>query len=429
MNFNDEIANLALDLAKSLWAELGVGGVPARHDWQALDLEPLIIFTASLTLAAEPFVASTIRWCAANATCISLPRLRSLAPRFSPSTREALSGYQRAVAKAASARQQESPQARPENGEAIDLRRPALIQLRLRALFGSGARTEVLRLLLSDPEEARTAASLVAGAGFSKPTIVQVLETLTAAGVTKVEPDDGAGVVYQLTRPTDLATAVSGVPVAFPDWIAVFQVIDAIRSYAASGVSDHKGRVAAARATVAGLQSQLGDLGVEAQVPAIKTDASVTAFEHWAHSFVAEHAGATQRADAHEAAYAIHRLALGGWIATVTVAGAEPRPLALSDVTMHPERRARRRERAEPLSAAAAVVHMVLQDMLARGLQRRLGSTVDRTEASEPQLPELSREFAAELLMAMPSGQATTFSEKFLQTWLANRRHWHDLSA
>ena len=429
MNFSDEIANLALDLAKSLWAEMGVGGAQSRHDWQAIDLESLIIFTASLRVVAEPFVASTVRWCSTNTPCISIPRLRSLAPEFSKSTQEALLVYQQAIASAASERPRNGPRMEIAAGDHPDLKRPALIQLRLRALFGAGARAEVLRLLLADPAEQRTAASLVYGARFSKTSVNQALDTLTAAGVTRVEPY-ADGLVYQLTRPTDLATAVSGVPVAFPDWIAVFTVIDAIRSYAATKTeSDGKARLAAARTTVAGLQSQLGHLGVEAQVPAIKTDASVTAFEHWAQSFVAEHAGATQRADVHEAAYSIHRLAIGGWIVTVTVAGAQPRPLGLSDVRFQPERRVKRRDKADPLAAAGAVVHVMLQDMLGRGLQRQLGSAVERSETSEPHLPALSREFAAELLLPMHSGQAATFSERFLQTWLANRRQWHDLSA
>ncbi len=428
MNFTDEIANLALDLAKSLWAELGVGSAHSRHGWQAIDLEPLIIFTASLRLTAKPFVASTARWCATNAKCISLPRLRSLAPRFSPATRGALSAYQTAIAEAGARGPAESAQAEVSAGELLDLKRPALIQLRLRALFGAGPRAEVLRLMLADPEEKRTAASLAAGACFSKTSVDQALDTLTAAGVTSVQPD-GVGSAYRLTRPTDLAAAMYGVPIAFPDWIAVFTVIDAIKAYADMEGADQKGRLAAARAAVSTLQSQLSHLGVTAQVPAIKTDISVTAFEHWALSFVAEHAGATQRADAHEAAYSIHRLAVGGWIVTVTVAGAQPRPLALSDVKFHPERRAKKREKPDPLAAAAAVVHMMLQDMLGRGLERRLGSTVNRTEASEPRLPGLSREFASELLMPMHPGQSATFSEKFLQTWLANRRQAHDLTA
>ena len=46
-----EFDALALDLAWSLWAELGVDGAARRHDWQAIDLEPLIIFTARLAAA------------------------------------------------------------------------------------------------------------------------------------------------------------------------------------------------------------------------------------------------------------------------------------------------------------------------------------------------------------------------------------------
>lgn len=425
MNFNDEIANLALELAKSLWAELGVGSGVSRHDWQAIDLEPLIIFTASLAGAGDGFVDSTIHWCAGNAASISLPRLRSLAPHFSAATRKAFTDYMRATTELAGARS-ESHQVGPQTSP--DIQRPALIQLRLRALFGSGPRAEVLKLMLADPEQPRSVSSLVRDACLSRTSVSQALQLLTAAGVTRVEPD-GQGLVYHLARPTDLATAVNGVPAAFPDWIAVFTVIDAIRAYAAKAAADPTHRIADAQATVAAVQSQLGTLGVAAQVPAIKSSASVTAFEHWASSFVGEHAGATQRAQVHEAAYTIHRLAIGGWIATIIVAGGQPRPLALSDFHVRPERRARRRERTDPLGDAAAVVSMMLQDMLARALQRRLGSTVNRTEASEPHLPGLSREFAAELLMPMHPGQAATFSEKFLQSWLANRRHWHDLSA
>ena len=41
--FEDEIGGLALELAWSLWSELGVNGVARRHDWQAIDLEPLLL--------------------------------------------------------------------------------------------------------------------------------------------------------------------------------------------------------------------------------------------------------------------------------------------------------------------------------------------------------------------------------------------------
>jgi len=432
VTFSDEITTLALELVKSLWAELGVGGSQCRHDWQAIDLEALIIFTASLARSDDAFVTRTIRWCALNSSWMSIDRLRNLSPRFCPSTRHSLDVFLSATDVAARSKKPDEGSGHAvqvASGEWPDLKRPALIQLRLRALVGAGARAEVLKLMLADPEEPISAAELARNAAFGTRGCAEALDALGAAGVLKVEPA-GDVFVYRLARPSDLAMAVNGVPVAFPDWIAVFTTIDAIREYAARKGEGQAGGVDAAKKLTGALRTRFGRLGVAAEVPDIKDETSVMAFENWARSFVADHAGATLRTDFNEASYSVHRLALGGWIATVTVAGGQPRPLALSDTPMlRPERRKQRRIRPDSLGDAAVVVEMMLQDLLTRALQRRLGSTVSGKAASEPPLSGVSREFAAELLLPMHAGQATSFSEKFLQRWLANRRHWHDISA
>lgn len=430
MTFGDDITSLALDLARSLWAELGVGGSQCRHDWQALDLEALIIFTASLARPDDPFVARTINWCAMNASLISQARLRNLAQRFTPATRKALDVYVHAVKRPTRRRVDEDRRGvRLATTDSPDLKRPALIQLRLRSLVGVCARAEVLRLMLVDADEPRTGASLTHDAGYGKTGVASALESLTAAGITRVEPA-GTRFLYSLSHPADLAMAVNGLPIAFPDWLAVFIVIEAIRGYAAKRSADQSRRVAAAKDLVNAVQSQFALLGVTAQVPTIKNEQSVALFEHWCRSFVSEHAGATQRADVNEASYSVHRLALGGWIATVTLAGGQPRPLALSDMPfLRAEPRGQRRGKLDALGEAAVVVQMILQDLLGRALQRRLGSTVNRKAASQPELPVLSREFASELLLPMHAGQAANFSEKFLQRWLSNRRNWHDMTA
>jgi len=418
VTLSDEITTLALELAKSLWAEVGVGGAQCRHDWQALDLEPLIIFTASLAATDEAFITRTIRWCAVNSRWLSSVRLRNLSRRSSPAKRDALDVFMRATDRSANG-----------SSEWPDLKRPALIQLRLRALVGVGARAEVLKLMLADPEEPKAMADIVRSAAFARLDCVQAVDALSAAGILRVEPA-GNLFMFRLARPSDVTMAVNGVPVAFPDWIAVFTVIDAIREHAARTGEDQDGGVAAARKLTGALRTQFGRLGIAAEVPNIKNEASVAAFEQWALSFVADHARATVRADVNEASYSVHRLAIGGWIATVTVAGGQPRPLALSDTPMlRPERRKQRRGKPDALGDAAVVVEMMLQDLLMRAMQRRLGSTISGKAASEPDLPGVSREFAAELLLPMHAGEAASFSEKFLQRWLANRRHWHDISA
>jgi hypothetical protein len=427
VTFTDEITTLALEIARSLWAELGVSGSECRHDWQAIDLEPLIIFTASLAAADEAFVTRTAGWCAINSSYISATRLRNLVTRFSPAAREEVDAFMSAAGqRPSSAGESKLTLA---SGDVPDLRRPALLQLRLRALAGVSVRAEVLKLMLADPDDHRTPADLEVDAGYGQAALAHALDGLTAAGITRVEPL-GDTLVYHLARPAELAQAVNGLPVAFPDWISVFTVIDAIRRYAAGNHGEPAGRAQAAKELVGVLRTPLAHLGVAAQVPAIKGESSVTAFEHWARSFVAEHADATQRADTHEVSYAVHRLALGGWIATFKVANGQPRPLALSDVPpLRPERRRHRRGTQDPLVEAGIIVEMLLQDMLTRAMQRRLGSTVKGKAALDPHLPGLSREFAAELLLPMHAGQAATFSEKYLQRWLANHRQWHGISA
>ena len=421
MTFGEEITTLGLELAKSLWAELRVGGSQCRHDWQALDLEPLIIFTASLAATDDAFITRTIRWCALNPSCISTVRLHRLSRRFSPMTRGSIDTFMRATGELA--RSQNLP------GEWPDLNRPALIQLRLRALVGVGARAEILKLMIADPEVQKTVTELVEDTAYGMDGCTQALEALSAAGVLKVERA-GRTVLYRLARPSDLTLALNGAPVAFPAWIAIFTVLDAIREYALRDGQYPAGRVAAAKRLTSALQAQFGRLGVAAEVPDINDEESATTFERWARAFVSAHAGATLQAEVNEASYSVHRLAHGGWIATVTMAGGQPRPLALSDTpVLRPERRKTRRGKPDSLGDAALVVEMMLRDLLVRAMQRRLGSTVSLTAASEPTLPGVSREFAAELLLPMHAGDASSFSEKFLHRWLANRRHWHDISA
>src|SRR5258706_2317454 len=136
-----EVDAFALDLAWSLWAELGVDGGARRHDWQAIDLEPLIIFTAQLGATDSRLRASTIDWCIANARFASAFRLRNLALRARAGARVDFGRYPATVSAHAKAAWpgQGDPLTlfHPERIGSPDLRRPSLVQLRLRALAGA----------------------------------------------------------------------------------------------------------------------------------------------------------------------------------------------------------------------------------------------------------------------------------------------------
>jgi hypothetical protein len=430
----DEIARSAVELATSLWAELGVTTSPRRHDWQAIDLEPLIVFTACCASGDARLRARTIEWCAENERYLSTFRLQRFTRLAHPTTRRAAERYVAAVAAATrKAKRRPPPRARTRasaNSLEPDLRRPSLIQLRLRALVGVSARAEVLKLMLAEPDLPRTSSSMVARAGYGKGGVAQALDMLTAAGITGVQ-SSGNRLLYRLNRASELAQCLNGLPAAFPDWVAIFRITEGTLRYAHSAPTEPAARVAAAAALARELADDLQRVAPGARPPRITGAASIAGFDQWARTFVEDQAGASSLLPRkREVVYTVHRLLLGGWIATVTEPGEHPRPLALSDSPeLKPDRRAHRRIRVDEIGAAADVIESMLLDMRTRDLQRSQGSLVRRQSLTDAQLPALSREFASELLQPMHKGQSTSFTEEFLQRWFLNRRHRFTASA
>jgi len=423
----DEIASSALELSRSLWAEFGVGDAPQRHEWQALDLEPLILFTASFGSADGLLRSKSIEWCVANSRFLSGHRLHHFWRLADKSTRRAVEGYVATLESASRLTSvPESPEAtrrRPRARVPPDLRRPSLIQLRLRAVFGLSVRAEILRLLLADPSRPRTASSLAASAGYGRGALVQALEMLSMAGIVTVERA-GSLLVYRLSRPTALGQVLEVLPTAFPDWWAVFRVIEGILRYTRVSDRPPAGRVASAARLLHALRNELHRLPELSQPPRVTDAGAIEAFEDWAREFLAGHGAAGVSAGyAREVSYTVHRLLLGGWMATVREAGEQPRPLALSDAPeLRPDRSARRRLKDDEVGAAADVIESVLLDMRTRDLRRSQGSLVPKESVSDSLIPEMSRDFATELLHPIQKGQSATFTEEFLQRWFANRR-------
>ena len=428
----DEIARSAVELATSLWAELGVTNSPRRHDWQAIDLEPLIILTACCASGDAHLRARTIEWCAENERYLSTFRLQRFSKLAHPTTRRAAERYVAAVVAATKrAKGRVLSRARARAGSAEpDLRRPSLIQLRLRALVGVSARAEVLKLMLAEPDVPWTASAMVGRAGYGKGGVAQALDMLTAAGITAVQ-SSGNRLVYRLNRAGELAQCLDGLPAAFPDWAAVFRITEGALRYAQMAPSEPAARVAAAAALARELADDLQRVAPGVRPPRITGAGSIAGFDQWARNFVADQAGANSSLPRkREVVYTVHRLLLGGWIATVTEPGDHPRPLALSDSPeLKPDRRAHRRIRVDEIGAAAEVIESMLMDMKTRDLQRSQGSLVRRQSLKDAQLPALSREFASELLQPMHKGQSTSFTEEFLQRWFLNRRQRFTASA
>src|SRR6202521_5750757 len=406
---NQEVDRLAVELAWSLWAELEVGRVLGRHDWTAIDLEPLIIFTAHLGDADNRLRASTIDWCIANARFVSAFRLRNLADQASPQTRTAFGRYAatvRAHSKAPWPGEGDPLTLfHPEHIGSPDLRRPSLIQLRLRALVGVSARAEVLKLMLAEPDRPQAASTLAEDAAYGKGSVAQALDMLTRAGIVQVQPDANR-MLYRLARPGELAQALLWLPSVFPDWWPIFKVVEALADYVHSAAGPASARAAAVHSLLDRIDPDLHRLGNADHVPRATGSASIAEFEHWALAFLAEQTGHAQPATAaREVSYVIHHLSFGGWLGTINVAGREPRPFG-------PEQ-----GQLDETPAVAQLVHLIFMDVLGKGQRRGAPAAPD-----DALIQVISREFAEELVRPMRVGQEATFTAEFLRRWYENRR-------
>src|SRR6202171_1219932 len=405
---SQEVDRLAHELAWSLWAELGVDGMLRRHDWQAIDLEPLIIFTAYLGDTDNRLRASTIDWCITNARFVSAFRLRHLAARASPRTRTAFGRYAapvRAHSKAPGPGEGDPLTLfHPEHLGSPDLRRPSLIQLRLRSLVGVSARAEVLKLMLADPDRPQAASALSEDAAYGKGSVAQALDMLTMAGIVQVQPDANR-LLYRLSRPAELAQALLWLPSVFPDWSPIFRVIEALADYAHSASGPPSARASAVQGLLERIRPDIRRLGIADHVPHATGPASVAELEHWALDFLAEQTGHVRPAKAsREISYVIHHLSFGGWLGTVNVAGREPQPVCPV-------------QGEEEAPGAPLLVQLMFRDVLARSQRGGLPA-----EADEALMQVISQEVAEELVRPMRVGQEATFTAEFLRRWYENRR-------
>ena len=413
----EEIDGLALDLAWSLWSELGVDGARRRHDWQAIDLEPLIIFTSYVGNTDSRLRANSIDWCIANARFASAFRLRNLAQQASPTMSSAFGRYAATVKAHAKVPW-------PGHGEPLalwtaehigapDLRRPSLIQLRLRALVGVSARAEILKLMLAEPDRAQAASALAEAAGYGKGSVAQALDLLTMAGIVTVQPTANR-LVYRLARPMELAGALQWLPAVFPDWWPIFKVAEAIAEFAHSRSMTPTALAAGAQKVLEQIEPDLKRLGISDQVPHSLGPASYAEFEHWAITFLADQSGRGEMTPAaREVTYTLHHLSFGGWMGTVSQRGRQPLQLEASDDPHLPAGTSALDER----TGAGRLAQAMFRDALARA---RLAIT--DAPVTEDVTRVISGDFADELLRSMRPGQEASFTAEFVRRWYENRR-------
>lgn len=170
-----------------------MAGTIRNHQQVLLDPEALILFTAALADLDPRLRDESMDWCIRFGATISISRLRNLM-RAGIGSIASFDAYASEVNRASRltwpvSKKYGSPGSKEQckhipsgKSEAPDLSRPALLRLRLRAIFGVGARADVLtELLLSSNKSASELAKM----GYSKRRVASTLDDLTRGGAAR----------------------------------------------------------------------------------------------------------------------------------------------------------------------------------------------------------------------------------------------------
>lgn len=212
------------------WVELGVSGWQKTHgDW-AVDPEPLIIATAALEDEDPRLRDEALDWCIHNWRYVSRVRLRNLLREQPRSVREAWGPFAATVAHHAGVSWPHATEAfaYQVTGRSVlaSMEQPSRAWLRLRGMFGLGARTEILRFFLSGHRRA-TIATIARDARYAKRVVADECDTLEKAGVLRAQQVANR-FYYSLNGGSDLRNFVGEIADRRPDWTAVFGVMSAV---------------------------------------------------------------------------------------------------------------------------------------------------------------------------------------------------------
>ena len=227
---SETLRSANLELAWSLWTELGVPGVVRRHEAFLIDPEPLVIWSAGV-IAADPRLRDLVfRWCRQHGDRLSASRLKGLLVGMPTPAAHEFGRFAAALNSVSTVRWSGSadgmsPWPRPgDKGPLpLPLDRPALLRFRLRALAGVGTRADVLCELLAIGQ-GWVSASDLAGEGYTKRNVARALAELETAGIARSRAK-GNSLRFQLAAPPLLGQLVHGQTGAMPRWTLIFRVL------------------------------------------------------------------------------------------------------------------------------------------------------------------------------------------------------------
>ena len=409
----EKLRELALDISWSLWTELGLSGWERRHQLQGVDLEPLILFSAWFGRHDHRLRDESLDWCLANMRLVSATRLRGLLKRADDEVVERFGDYAATVgSKAPNANWpgEGKPWRFVPSGKSSvpDLTRAALLQLRLRALFGVGSRAELFRLLLIDVPRGWSAAELASETGYAKVNVAATLDSIALTGVVRIEKLDNQ-FRYRLARPSQLIELAGIMPSFQPDWSSRFSVmVNLLRVELQPPARQSLARAANAVRSLRQIEKPLARLGLLDLVPAASRAEFNEEFDIWLRQLFAYWAGVRDPVDRNETVYEVRRSETA-WQASIREPLRAPKPLTLPHwVEDHPPS-----DSDVPYDSAGS---LMLAHELVRRAYERIGVPLEPFRYQHEVVA-----FANEQLRTIERHQSRVFSESFLRLWRAER--------
>ena len=295
------IATLVNDFCWGAWAELGVSGWGRTHQNWAIDPEPLIIFTAAIGQKEPRLRDEVMDWCIRNWRHLSQIRLRNILRLQPEQVMESWGVFAATINTRAGVRWpgatvERSSYKATGRSRLRPLSEPSLVILRMRAMFGIGARTEILRFFLLNPRSKVTAAILAESTNFMKRNVAEECDLLVQADVLTVKTV-GNRFYYSLKNSRDLANFVGAIPSIAPDWMALLRVVGVIKSMAETAEEfSHDALVVETHQAARSIEDDVSALGIDGP-HRLRGPAFLNAWDQWAGAVMADLAAGTWPAE------------------------------------------------------------------------------------------------------------------------------------
>lgn len=233
-HLGNELDQYLLDLAWSLWTELGVAGVKRKHQNFLIPLEELILLTVALAEIDPRLRDESLDWCVQYHRFFSIARLKSILKSFGNSLIEPFSSYAvtlNALSGTAWPIFLDLPpmQVTPSHKSRLrSLTLPALLTIRMRSTFGVGARADLMTFFLMNAQADFSASDLVE-IGYSKRNLAEILEEFCLGGLfDKFMLRNQQR--YRLNKNRQQVQVFGAIPEHAPLWRIFFELLLSLRN-------------------------------------------------------------------------------------------------------------------------------------------------------------------------------------------------------